>query len=319
MNYPSGRLLDDDWETSWPTIGADFREMKDLGASVVRVHLQVAAFMKAANQPSTEALDRLDRLIALAELTGLYLDVTGLACYRPSDNPKWYDALDEAERWAAQARFWEAVAARCARNDAIFCYDLMNEPLAPAGKRERPAGWYSGKLFGGYDFLQWIALDQAGRQRPEIACAWIRRMTEAIRKHDSRHLITVGLLPSTPQWGHFSGFIPEKIAPELDFVSVHIYPEKGKVAEAVATLKGFAVGKPLVIEETFPLSCPASDLEEFLRQSRRYACGWIGHYGGETLEQLERLRQSKKIAIGEAIMLGWLELFRKMKPDMVGP
>jgi len=139
MNYPSGRLLDDEWETSWPTVVAGFRRMKDLGANVVRVHLQVAAFMSAANQPRTEALDRLRHLIALAEQTGLYLDVTGLACYRPSDSPKWYDALDEAGRWAAQARFWEAVAAQCARSDAIFCYDLMNEPLAPAGKRESPA------------------------------------------------------------------------------------------------------------------------------------------------------------------------------------
>lgn len=63
------------------------------------------------------------------------------------------------------------------------------------------------------------------------------------------------LLPWVRGWGHLSGFIPEEVAPDLDFVSVHIYPEKGKVDEALADLKWFAVGKPLVIEETFNLSC----------------------------------------------------------------
>ena len=33
-----------------------------------------------------------------------------------------------------QARFWQAVAARCAASPAVFCYDLMNEPVVPGGK-----------------------------------------------------------------------------------------------------------------------------------------------------------------------------------------
>ena len=28
-----------------------------------------------------------------------------------------------------QARFWEAVAATCRNRPAVFCYDLMNEPI----------------------------------------------------------------------------------------------------------------------------------------------------------------------------------------------
>jgi hypothetical protein len=55
--------------------------------------------------------------------------------------------------------------------------------------------------------------------------------------------------------------VPEKIVHELDFISVHIYPEKDKLAEAMETLAGFSVGKPLVIEETFPLKCSMDDLE----------------------------------------------------------
>ena len=68
----------------------------------------------------------------------------------------------EAERWAAQARFWSAVASACADSPAIFCYDLINEPLA-TGSPRKFGDWYSGKPLGPYDFLQFINLDAAGR------------------------------------------------------------------------------------------------------------------------------------------------------------
>jgi hypothetical protein len=41
-------------------------------------------------------------------------------------------------------------------------------------------------------------VEPAGRKPPEIAKAWIRQMTAAIRKHDQRHLITVGLIWVNP-------------------------------------------------------------------------------------------------------------------------
>lgn len=37
-----------------------------------------------------------------------------------------------------------------------------------------------------------------------------------------------------------SGFVPERIAEELDFIAFHIYPETGKLDEAMVTLHGFA-------------------------------------------------------------------------------
>ncbi|MGV3721342.1 MAG: cellulase family glycosylhydrolase [Actinomycetota bacterium] len=318
MNYGNnGRLIEDFWDAEWETVAGDFREMKALGYNVVRVHLQLGKFMTAPDRMNRRSLDQLGRLLKLAEETGLYLDLTGLACYRKSDTPSWYDPLTEEERRAVQARFWRGIADRCAGHPAVFCYDLINEPLSPSGARKL-GEWYSGSLLGGLDFLQYIALDQRGRERPEIARQWIRRMREAIRKEDRNTLITVGLLPSTKKWGHFSGFTPEKVAPELDFVSVHIYPETGKVDEALDTLKGFAVGKPVVIEETFPLSCPPADLEQFLLRSRAHAVGWLGHYDGRTLAEYDERRKAKTLTIPEAVWLSWLELSRKLKPLMVG-
>jgi len=137
----NGRLLEDYWEHEWPKIVADFREMKGLGANIVRVHLQLGKFMKGPDQPLAHALDRLANLVTLAEQTGLYVDLTGLGCYRKRDVPAWYDTLAEPERWAVQARFWKAIASRCASSSAVFYYDLMNEPVVPGGRASRESGW----------------------------------------------------------------------------------------------------------------------------------------------------------------------------------
>src|SRR3954466_10965663 len=76
LNYGNaGRLIEDYWETDWPTVERDFRDMKALGANVVRVHLQLGKFMAAPDKPDERALDHLGRLVDLAGRTGLYLDL----------------------------------------------------------------------------------------------------------------------------------------------------------------------------------------------------------------------------------------------------
>jgi hypothetical protein len=317
MNYGNGgRLMEDFWDGEWSTLEGDFRELKALGANVVRVHLQFGRFIEGTNSANPIALLQLRRLLKLAEETRLYLDVTGLACYRKADVPAWYDALNEEARWRTQAFFWKTIAAQCAQSPAVFCYDLINEPLAPSDQR-KAGDWYSGKPFGGYDFLQFIALDPAGRKREDIAVAWIEMMTHAIREKDPSRPITVGLLPWVKGWGHLCGFTPEKVAAKLDFMSVHIYPDSKKLDEATEALRRVAVGKPVVIEETFALSCSTAELETFLRSSRSLACGWVGHYDGTTLEELDNRAKEKKITIGEAMMRDWLKLFVKLKPEFL--
>ncbi len=301
----SGRLIEDYWDKEWDTIAEDFREMKDLGANVVRVHLQFGTFMETPNKPDEHSLKQLERLLKLAEDTGLYLDLTGLGCYHKQDVPAWYDKLDEKHRWAAQAAFWEAVAARCANSPAIFCYDLMNEPVVPGN--DKRDDWLAG-AFGGKHFVQFIALSAAGRPREEIAKKWVSQLAAAVRKHDRRHLVTVGLVPwSLDRPGLTSGFVPDKVAGDLDFIAVHIYPEAGKIDEALETLKGFAKVKgPVVIEEIFPLKCNAEELGKFIDQSRKDATGWIGFYWGKTPAEYK-----KAGTIRDAIVLSWLELFQE--------
>lgn len=308
-----GHLIEDYWDDEWSAIESDFREMKELGANIVRIHLQFGAFMEGPTDPRQSSLDQLTRLVRLAERTELYLDLTGLGCYQKQDVPAWYDYLSEQERWKAQAAFWEAISQTCAESPAIFCYDLMNEPVVPGGQKRRN-DWL-GPGFGGKHFTQFIALAGAGRERPEIARKWIHTLVTAIRRHDKRHLVTIGLVPwSLDRPGLTSGFVPSEIADELDFIAMHIYPEQGEFEQAIETLKGFAeVGKPVIIEEIFPLKCDAKELGRFINQSRQYATGWIGFYWGTTPEEYRQQPQT----ISSAIMLSWLDLFQKKMPQIL--
>ena len=42
-----GRLIEDYWDAEWPKVEGDLAEMRQLGANVVRVHLQLGKFMPA--------------------------------------------------------------------------------------------------------------------------------------------------------------------------------------------------------------------------------------------------------------------------------
>jgi hypothetical protein len=106
--------------------------------------------------------------------------------------------------------------------------------------------------------------------------------------------------------GLTSGFVPTAIAGDLDFLAVHVYPKSGKLKEAMDTLTGFSIGKPVVVEETFPLSCSAKELDEVIDGSKNRVAGWIGFYWGKTPEELR-----KSNTIGDALTLAWLELFEK--------
>jgi hypothetical protein len=304
-NY-AAQGLEDLSGRSWEKIESDLLDLRQMRANVVRIHLQFALFMDEPGKPNRAALARLSQLLNLAERHGIYLDITGLASYRKDQRAPWYDALGDQERWAAQATFWEAVAETCAHSPAVFCYDLMNEPIV-AGQRKD--GWYTGE-FGGYEFLQRLSLDQSGRPLDDIAVAWTRTLVTAIRKRDSVHLITVGMLPA---WGPSQ----KAIGPMLDFIAVHIYPERGKVADAMATLKRFDIGKPIVIEETFPLSCGVAEEREFLLQSRTMAAGWMGQYPEESLAELKARQRAGTLTPAQASYLAWLELFREVGPRML--
>jgi hypothetical protein len=301
------RLLEDYWDKESSTVEDDFREMRALGANVVRIHLQFGKFMNTATEPNRENLERLRRLVLFAESQGLYLDITGLGSYRKRDVPNWYDDLDEKSRWAAQANFWGAIANTLADRPGVFCYDLVNEPVVPAEKID---DWLHPLALAGFHYVQHIVLDPAGRDADEIARQWTRRMSAAIRKHDKQRLITIGMLPIKPSDVDEShGFVPSALKNDLDFIAVHLYPESKRLDEAMATLRLFDVGRPVVIEEVFLLSATSKEVAQFIEQSRSIADGWIGFYWGKTIAEMK-----DDPGPFDKTMMAWLELFTRLNP-----
>lgn len=274
------RLLHEYWVEEWDRVMRDLETMRELGANVVRIHLQTEAFMSGPEKINTEALAQLVRLVEFAEELGLYLNLTGLGSYKKHRDPAWYAEADEGERWAVQARFWQAIARACKERPAVFCYDLMNEPVIGAGDE-----WVLDDDLSGLHFVQRIALDLGGRTRREIARAWVDTMVEAIRREDSKTLTTVGVIPWVFHWGGGSPlFYSEEIRESLDFASVHFYPKHDEIDQALDALGVYKVGMPLVVEETAPLRCSLEEFMEFVERSRPIADGWLGFFWGESLE-----------------------------------
>jgi hypothetical protein len=257
--------------------------------------------MDAPDQPNAKQLMKLGELVSLADRLGLYLDITGLGCYHRSDVPDWYEGLEEDARWTVQERFWRAVAEVCRDKSNIFCYDLMNEPIVPSKHED---SWLAGE-FGGKHFVQRITRKPGGRQSVEIAEQWVKRLTNAIREIDSDTMITVGVIP----WAQvFPGakplFYSPEVAQHLDFASVHFYPESGKIDQAVTALKVYDIGKPLVVEEIFPLRCSIDEVEEFIDKSAGICDGWISFYWGQTIAENKQAGTMQG-----AITASWLEWF----------
>jgi hypothetical protein len=284
----------------------EFTEMKAAGTTVARIHPEMPHILTGPGTVDSQALDQLKTLLKIAEKSGIYLKITGLACYNINDRMAWYDSLDEEVRWQTQAFFSETIARTCADSPAVFAYDLVNEPAA-VGKPSD--GWYTGRM-GDVEFCQRLSLDPGQRTGDRIFCEWTKRMVAAIRKHDQTHLITMGMLP-------FPGAY-KAAAEQLDFVSPHLYPKTGKVADELKLLKQFDWGKPIVIGETFPLSCGPEDERDFLLNSREFAHGWIGHWPDESPAELAELKKTGKATIQNAIWLSWVELFKELGPQMTG-
>ena len=123
-------------------------------------------------------------------------------------------------------------------------------------------------------------------------------------------MTTVGVIP----WAlTFPGAKPLFHGPEvgraLDFVSVHFYPKSGEIEKALEALAVYDVGKPLVVEECFPLSSSVEELGEFIDGASRRVDGWMSFYWGRTIAEHQASGSMKG-----AIVAGWLREFRARSP-----
>ena len=88
------------------------------------------------------------------------------------------------------------------------------------------------------------------------------------------------------------------------------------MVRAVEFIDGFfATGKPVIIEEMFPLHCSPEELGQFIERSKaqQLAAGWIGFYWGKTPDEYRRSG-----TIIDTITLSWLELFQQRRAAVLG-
>jgi hypothetical protein len=145
----------------------------------------------------------------------------------------------------------------------------------------------------------------------------VDQLTAAIRAEDPEHLITVGVIPWALVWPTAKPvfYAPEVIG-ALDFVSIHLYPAKGAVDKALTAMRVYDLGKPLVIEETFPLACSLEEMDAFIQQSRSRAEGYVSFYWGRTAEEYGKATEKPEVA---GVMRSWLQYFGAQAEQMKRP
>ena len=304
------RLIEDYWHTEWATVEEDFQEMKELGITAVRIHLQINKFVPEPKVIDKKELAKLSDLLLLAEQKRIYLNLTGLGCYLKNKVPVWYNEMNEEERWETQCFFWREIAALCKNRKIVFCYDLMNEPVVPGGEKKAES-WLGGEL-AGKSYVQRLTVDPAGRDTKKIAEKWVQKLTGAIREVDSTHLITVGVIP----WVQFFPsakplFYSPEVSKYLDFVSVHFYPKKGELEKTVSALKAYDIGKPVVIEETFPLHCSLEEFKGFLDQTQNIHSGFFSFYWGRTA-----VEYANDTEMNSLLMVPYLNFLKAYSPEL---
>jgi len=274
-------ILEEYWN-DFAQIREDLTEMRDLGANVVRIHIQFGKFFPNDNLvvDSTQ-ISYLKNFASTAEELGLRLQITGLGCYYTSVNPAWYMALNESDRLDAQELFWSTISAALAESNAIFAYDLINEPALP-GAGETRTNWLTDDNFGGSYYVQYIALSRNGRTPAQISKAFFDRMAAAVRQNDKKALITTGIIPLTKNQFYGSG-----IDASLDFADFHYYPTTADMEAQISELNArqAAYGKPVIVGETSTLYVNTTQLKYFLDNTSSNTSGYMTHYWGWTPQE----------------------------------
>jgi hypothetical protein len=237
-----------------------FEVMEGLGVRVARVFLTAASFFPDGKELDQGALEKFDRLLAIARRRGILLHPSGPDHWEGTPDWRRGDLFADDAVLECQVRFWRLFAARYAAEPGIFAWDLLNEPhVAWSGASMESAwrGWLRDRYSDRAALKSaWGELPEANQGteeakippdealpnspilrdfqefREDLATRWVRLQTEAIRSVDPNHLITVGCI----QWSvpalqdrpsRHAGFRPARIAAYLDFLSIHFYPLDG--------------------------------------------------------------------------------------------
>lgn len=243
----------------------DFDALKANHCNTARIFLASTAFYPKPGALDSQALQKLDTLIALAEAAGIYLQICGLGGWEGT--PAWQrtDVFADPRALEDQEQFWSLIAGRYKGRGVIFAYELANEPVVNWNTPEMQAGWNKWNhkptpIPPPKDNPGDSALLYFQHFREHIADEWTRRQVAAIKKADAVALVTIGLIqnsiPVIPNPPYvYSGFRPQRQAKFLDFMEIHFYPLAAGgywyQSEAIK-LANLAYLESLVRETAFP-------------------------------------------------------------------
>ncbi len=276
----------------------DFRDVRRMGANVIRLLLDTEDFVNApacSGCPATvnaAAVDRLGEIVAAAGQVGLYLDITGLGITFRHSGQTWFDQIDgspagELLRRQAQETFWRAIAGELKPHNAVAFYDLMNEPTlgAPATTWCFEPALPAAEACWAQNIVKNLTdPHDPARQRSalEAAESWILQMRDAIKvgAGDTRHPVSIGNI-------FCGGVFAEASKRHLDFYLLHEYPKDATLAQDIANTNGCkASGKPLLIEETY-FTASDANLERYFAETAGATAGYLGHFIGGTPSQVD--------------------------------
>lgn len=264
-----------------------FAQLQQIGINIIRIFLSAKRFEPALFQLDETSFRKVDKIIELAKEHNLRIIFDLVEVWEGApDWMSWEYYADEATLQGLEFLV-SAFGQRYANEPTIFAWDLINEPhvrWSDGHMDQLWIEWVHAKYLT-LDSLR-AAWDDFPRPsetwrnikvpeesinkfrdqrlfdfqlfREDVAYKWTERLVKAIRKKDPDHLTTVGLI----QWsapikksgdhpGSYPAFNPHKIAPLVDYISIHGYNWWDEnVGTYIRGLLRFCyTNKPVLLEE----------------------------------------------------------------------
>ncbi|MBN2011568.1 amidohydrolase family protein [candidate division KSB1 bacterium] len=274
-------------------VDRQLREIRNLGANIVRIFLTVKSFepdLFVSNETSFQKLDKLIRIAKQHHLRIIFDLINDWEGTAPWES--WELYADETTLQGYEF-YLKSLGTRYSNEPAIFAWSLKNEPYVRG-----PDSGIMGDLWISYahfqygaevnlqaawsdyprtgetwetiqqpDFVsEYVPLNNPGDQRmfdyqvfrEDIAYNWVRRMSSALRRNDPNHMVTIGLdqhsvpIKNAVTEKTYTAFNPIKIAPLLDYISIHAYNwwDPTTVNPFIKAIARYSyIGKPVLVEE----------------------------------------------------------------------
>ena len=298
-HMPTLAYLDDPSAANYQTLASELQTAKSMGANSMRVFVELSEVMSGPTTVRQNTLTALQNLLSLAASDGIYLDITGDLVWRVNLSPDWYEQMSDDARWQVQSRFWHAVAHAAAGSPAVLCYELTSEPII-----SDTATRYFGQI-GNWWFVQSMASGD-GQDDAQLARSWTQTMALAVRAEDNRP-VTIGMLPTLD-----GAFAPSNVAPYLDMLTVHDFPQTGQATAAIGLVNSFAgYGKPVLLGETGFLNDDLPTQQQFLLGVAPQVVGELEYFDGRDP------RTMVVTTINDAIVQEGLGQFMALRPAIL--